>query len=97
MQIEEKYQKDYQQALLQIREERARFVGELSKIEGIRVIPSQANYVMLELTSGISAKALTRNLLIGHNLFIKDLSGKIAAKKGSLCVWLLETHRKMID
>ena len=82
MQIEEKYQKDYQQALLQIREERARFIGELSKIEGIRVIPSQANYVMLELTSGISAKALTRNLLIGHNLFIKDLSGKIAAEKG---------------
>ncbi len=77
MQIEEKYKKDYAVSLVKIREERARFIKELEKIEGIRVIPSQANYVMAEITNKISSKELTKILLLKYNLFIKDLSGKI--------------------
>lgn len=77
MQIGEKYQKDYLSALRAVRQERARFASELDKIPGIRVIPSQANYVMVELMNGITAKRLTRVLLIKHDLLIKDLSGKI--------------------
>jgi histidinol-phosphate/aromatic aminotransferase/cobyric acid decarboxylase-like protein len=77
MQIEEKYKKDYAQALVLIREERARFQRKLSEIPGIRVIPSQANYIMVELTGNISARELTKRLLIQHNLFVKNLAGKI--------------------
>ncbi len=77
MQIEEKYKKDYAAALLKIRAERARFERELSRISGVRVIPSQANYVMLEITSGMKARELTKRLLLNHDLFIKDLSAKI--------------------
>ena len=32
---------------------------------------------MLEITNGISAKELTKNLLLKYSLFIKDLSGKV--------------------
>ena len=78
MQIEEKYKKDYAAALLEIKEERKRFVKELSAISGIRVIPSQANYVMCELVNGMKAKDLTKRLYIDHNLLVKDLSGKIS-------------------
>lgn len=46
MQIEEKYKKYYAIALEKFRVERARFQTELSRIKGIRVIPSQANYIM---------------------------------------------------
>lgn len=81
MQIEEKYKKDYEQSLIQIRAERSRFQNELSKINGIRVIPSQANYVMVELTNGKTARALTKELLLDYNLFVKDLSGKIKEKQ----------------
>ncbi len=77
MQIAEKYEKDYQAALVYIRDERARFKSELDKIDGLRVIPSQANYFMVELTGGMSAKALTRKLLVEHNIFIKNLSSKV--------------------
>jgi histidinol-phosphate/aromatic aminotransferase/cobyric acid decarboxylase-like protein len=76
MQIFEKYRKTYQAALAQIRAERARFQGELSKLQGLRVIPSQANYVMVELTGGTDPRALTKRLLVRHDLLIKDLSGK---------------------
>ena len=77
MQIAEKYKKDYRKALVLIKAERARFQEELAKISGIRVIPSQANYVMVELTSDMTAKELTKLLLVKYNLFVKDLSGKM--------------------
>ncbi len=76
MQIEEKYKNDYQAALVKIRAERDRFQSELAKISGVRVIPSQANFVMVELGEGISPKMLLKKLLINHNLLIKELTTK---------------------
>lgn len=76
MQIYEKYVKDYDKALKLFRAERTRFQNALSKLEGIRIIPSQANYFMIELKNGKSAEDLTRKLLLNHNLFVKDLSSK---------------------
>ncbi len=76
MQIEEKYKKDYAAALVKLRAERARFQDELAKISGVRVIPSQANYVMVELEDTISPKELLKKLLIRHNLLIKELTTK---------------------
>ncbi len=76
MQIEEKYKSDYAAALVRIRAERARFAEELRKISGIRVIPSQANYIMVELNQGIDAKELLKVLLVRHNILIKELTTK---------------------
>ncbi|MBQ3277509.1 MAG: aminotransferase class I/II-fold pyridoxal phosphate-dependent enzyme [Oscillospiraceae bacterium] len=76
MQIEEKYKKDYAAALVRIRAERARFQTELAKLRGVRVIPSQANFVMVELEEGVSPKELLKRLLIKYNLLIKELTTK---------------------
>ena len=76
MQIEEKYKNDYAAALVKIRAERARFVGELASIRGIRVIPSQANFVMVELDDSISPKELLKTLLIRYEILIKELTTK---------------------
>ena len=76
MQIEEKYKKDYEEALVLLRRERERFQKELAKIKGIRVIPSQANFIMVELEESISPKELLKCLLIKHNLLIKELTTK---------------------
>ena len=77
MQIEEKYKKDYARSLGLLREERERFYRLLERIPEIRVIPSQANYMMAEIINGMTSKELTKRLLLGHHIFIKDLSGKI--------------------
>lgn len=77
MQIAEKYRNNYADALVQIRQERKRFEEELNKIAGIKAIPSQANYIMIEVTGTLTASELTRRLLFIHNLFVKDLSHKI--------------------
>ena len=80
MQIFEKYRNAYLHGLKQIQAERARFQSELSKIKGFRVIPSQANYVMVELTEGTDSKEFVKRLLMRHNLLVKDLSGKTNGK-----------------
>lgn len=77
LQIEQKYEKDYTAALERIRAERQRFETALAGIEGLRVIPSQANYVMVELQTGMSARELTRRLLTGYGILVKDLSAKV--------------------
>lgn len=77
MQIAEKYEKNYRLALVKIRNERQRFTEELSEINGLRVIPSQANYLLVEIVNGMSAKELTRLLLVNYDILIKDLSAKI--------------------
>lgn len=76
LQIEEKYKKDYAVALKQIKDERTRFQNELAKVKGIRAIPSQANFVMVELDKNISAKTLLKKMLIHHDILIKELSSK---------------------
>ena len=76
MQIEEKYKKDYIKGLAQYRDERMRFQNALSRLYGVRVIPSQANYVMIELAKDIPSELLLKELLIKHNILIKDLKQK---------------------
>ncbi|MBQ4536504.1 MAG: aminotransferase class I/II-fold pyridoxal phosphate-dependent enzyme [Lachnospiraceae bacterium] len=81
MQIEEKYKRDYVNGLVKFKAERVRFKKELEAIKGFRVIPSQANYLMVEITNGMKASELTKLLLLNYNLLIKDLSGKLQGKQ----------------
>ena len=76
MQIEGKYKNHYANALVKYREERRRFEAGLAAISGVRVIPSQANFVMVELTGDTEPKELQKKLLAKHNILIKDLSSK---------------------
>ncbi len=76
LQIAEKYKNNYIAAMKLFRAERKRFFDELSKLPGVRVIPSQANYFMVELDENVSARGLLKKLLISYRIFIKELSSK---------------------
>jgi histidinol-phosphate/aromatic aminotransferase/cobyric acid decarboxylase-like protein len=75
MQIFEKYKSDYQNAMGEFKKIRRDYITELSKIKHLRVVPTQANYVLCEVLKGSSQK-LTESLLANYNIFIKDLSSK---------------------
>ena len=77
MQIEEKYKKAYKEAIDRFKIERHQFMEDLSKIDGIIVIPSQANYFMIEIANGRTSKEITKKLLLQDNIFVKDLSSKV--------------------
>ena len=96
MQILEKYKKDYEAALTRFRTERKRYAEKLARIEGLRVIPSQANYLMVEVTNGISAAELTRRLILEHSILIKNLFAKVN-KDGRQYVRLAVKRREEND
>lgn len=76
MQIFGKYEKDYSRSCQRFREEREKFAAELSQISFLRVIPSQANYFLCEVTGDMTAYDLTLRLLTDANILIKDCSSK---------------------
>lgn len=78
MQIMEKYKADYAASIDKLRLERKRFMWKLEKIPYLHPIPSQANFVMAELTGKMTAGELTRKLLAGYGLLIKDLTRKVS-------------------
>lgn len=80
MQIEEKYKNDYDKAVGMIKAERRRFESELSEINGIRVVHSQANFVMVQLMGDVSPGELAGKLLEDYGILIKELSAKITGK-----------------
>lgn len=55
-------------------------MDELNQISGLKVIPSQANYVMCEVTGNMTSRELAVALL-ERNVFIKDLSSKVGNGK----------------
>lgn len=75
LQIYEKYSKNYSTALKKFKSARDKYIKDLSSLDGIRVIPTQANYVTCEITSGKTSTQLAQDLL-EKNIFIKDLSTK---------------------
>ena len=77
LQIAEKYQAEYRTGLVRLREARAQMAEGLAHIPGLSVLPSQANYLMVELCDGISAAELTKRLLSEESILIKDLSTKV--------------------
>lgn len=76
MQIFGKYEKDYFRACEQFRAERKIFHEELCEIPWLRVIPSQANYFLCELTGKFTSYDLALKLLADYQILIKDCSSK---------------------
>ena len=76
MQIFNKYESDYEYACKKFVAERNRFFEDLQNISYLRVIQSQANYFLCEITSKYTAAELTKLLLLNHNILVKDCSVK---------------------
>ena len=80
MQIFGKYQKDYDRACQKFIAERERFMARLTDIPFLRVIPSQANYFLCQITEKYTSEELTRRLLMDFNILIKDCDNKDGLK-----------------
>ncbi|MBD5174569.1 MAG: aminotransferase class I/II-fold pyridoxal phosphate-dependent enzyme, partial [Bacteroidales bacterium] len=76
------------------RQERETFLHELEEIPYLRVIPSQANYFLCEVTDRFSSYDLTLKLLTEHNILIKDCSAKKGFPKDKQYVRIAIRDRK---
>ena len=76
MQIFSKYESDYVKAQNKFLNERDFLESELSKIKYLRVIPSQANYILCEVLQPYTSSDLVLRVLKEHNILLKDCSSK---------------------
>ena len=76
MQIFNKYESLYKTACKKFVEERNRFYKSLSSIPFLRVVPTQANFFLCQITKHYTSRQLTELLLNGHNILIKDCDNK---------------------
>lgn len=78
LQIEGKYTSSYKEGLKKIKKVRKKYIESLNQIKEIKVFPSEANYIMVELLDGYSASDVCSKLLSDNNLLVKNLSKKYA-------------------
>lgn len=97
LQILGKYEKTYQQAMDAFREEREHFVAELKTISYLRVLPSEANYVLCEVKTPHSPRELAIRLLKESNILIKDCTKKCDASYIRLAVRDEKDNNKLVE
>ena len=76
LQIYNKYESFYKAACQKFVIERKRFAERLSSIPYLRVIPTQANFFLCQVTSQFTSRQLTEALLKDYNILIKDCDTK---------------------
>lgn len=76
LQIFEKYQSDYVEALEKFKMTRKEMYEELCSIRQLKLYPSEANFILCEITDGCSASQIAELLLNRYNILVKDLSHK---------------------
>lgn len=76
LQIFEKYQSDYKDALKKFKTTRKKMYEDLCSIRQLKLYPSEANFILCEITDGCSATQIAELLLNRYNILIKDLSQK---------------------
>lgn len=76
LQIQRLYKKSYTDACNKIAQQRTWLKKELSNINGIKVYPSQANYIMCEVEAEVNSVVLATRLVKEYDILIKNLSKK---------------------
>ena len=76
MQIYTKYEADYAIACDKFIEERDRFEERLRKISFLRVMPSEANFFLVEVLPPFTANRLVLTMLKRFNILLRDCSAK---------------------
>ena len=76
MQIYTKYEKDYKKACEKFIRERNDFEAKLRKISFLRVMPSQANYFLVEILPPFTANGIVLTMLKQFNILTRDCSDK---------------------
>lgn len=97
MQILGKYETVYQTAMGEFRQERARYIKQLREISYLRVLPTEANYVLCEVLAPHTPRELAVSLLKENNILIKDCTQKCGAPYIRLAVRNTNDNNKILD
>ena len=74
------FMRAYENTRLRAIREREAFFSGLSKINGIKVTPSKANFFLVELLGGITANDIATRLLSVHGIYVRTCYDKVGLK-----------------
>ncbi|HRG87768.1 MAG TPA: histidinol-phosphate transaminase [Chitinophagales bacterium] len=75
--VREDFAKDYEQVRKRYIADTIEFIDALSKIEGIKVLPSKANFVLVEILGGATSMEFVIALLVKYGIYVRTANDKI--------------------
>jgi threonine-phosphate decarboxylase len=78
------FEEEYRSSFAKVAADRAYMQEQLAQIKGIKAYPSEANFILIELPSEISGKALRNDLLRRHSIFVRECSNKVGSSESFL-------------
>lgn len=60
--------------------ETKRFISELTQLKSFKIIPSKANFALLEIVNGKSSEEIMTTLLFDYGIYVRDCSDKVGLK-----------------
>lgn len=75
--VREEFAKDYEQVRKRYIADTIEFIDALSKIEGIKVLPSKANFVLVEILGGATSMEFVIALLVKYGIYVRTANDKI--------------------
>lgn len=76
-----RYKAEYRESFARVAEDRVYMTGRLAKVPGLKVYPSKANFLFVELPEGVPGKALRDRLLRHHGLMVRECSNKLGSSE----------------
>jgi histidinol-phosphate/aromatic aminotransferase/cobyric acid decarboxylase-like protein len=104
--VKEDFKSQYEKVRIQYVKETQEFFYQLSQIKGLKVYPSMANFVLIELVDGSRAADFFAKLLIGHGVYTRNCADKkgldgefirIAAKSESDNQYILNSIKQVLS
>jgi histidinol-phosphate/aromatic aminotransferase/cobyric acid decarboxylase-like protein len=75
------YRDEFRQSLALVEEDRRYMLNQLERINGLRVFPSKANFLYVELPLNIPGRTLRDRLLEEYGLLVRECSNKIGSSE----------------
>jgi histidinol-phosphate/aromatic aminotransferase/cobyric acid decarboxylase-like protein len=75
--VQDEFQKKYEKVRIRYIQETKHLFSEIAAIAGLKVYPSLANFILVELTNGATSSDFVSKLLIKYGVYIRDCSDKI--------------------
>lgn len=75
--VREDFAKDYELVRKRYITDTIEFIDALSKIEGIKVLPSKANFVLVEILGGKTSMEFVIALLVKYGIYVRTANDKI--------------------
>ena len=73
----DEFQLEYEKCRKRYITETVFFLNQLKELKNINILPSKANFVLVELLNGLTSEDVSLSLLIKHGVYVRNCSDKI--------------------